>query len=367
MNISAISTKYKQTIKPRIPFIPQKTTAQSRTKGYNKILTSDVISRYSLSNIEKTKQRRKRIAIAIGSALLIAGATIVAYWAAIRSGEKFVLKTYANKARQDINKKTLIQGIQDNLKPVQLKTSEGNNIECWDINPLNHKQYVLFCHGNGQNLTQSQDVYKKILNHGYGVLAVDYSGYSNNTGSVTEKNLIADGKAAYDYLIKEKKISSQKIGIMGYSLGGAVATDVASKNDCKFLILLDTFNNLTDVIRNSPEYFSQNKVSKWATKLLNKFPSYMFPIKNSFKSDQKIKNVKAPITIIHAVDDHVIPYDLAKKLKNNAPPKNLNFRTLPEGGNRHFYDAAKMKAIDEALIHHHNLDIDIQRAPMISA
>ena len=58
---------------------------------------------------------------------------------------------------------------------------------------------------------------------------------------------------------------------------------------------------------------------------------------------------------------------ITKKLKNNAPPKNLNFRTLPEGGNRHFYDAAKMKAIDEALIHHHNLDIDIKRAPMISA
>lgn len=367
MNISAISTKYKQTIKPRIPFIPQKTTAQSRTKGYNKILTSDVISRYSLSNVEKTKQRRKRIAIAIGSALLIAGATIFAYSTAIKEGEKIILKKYADKSRLDINNKDLDSIIERGLKKKPLITSEGNKIECWDINPSNEKKYILFCHGNQQHLSQSQEIYKTILRKGYGVLAVDYAGYANNTGSVTEKNLIADGKAAYDYLIKEKNINPKDIGIMGYSLGGAVATDVASKNDCKFLILLDTFNNLTDVIRNSPEYFSQNKVSKWITKLLNKLPSCMFPIENSFKSDQKIKNVKAPISIIHTIDDNVIPYNLAEKLSQNVTNQKVNFHTLREGGNKHMYDKAKFDAIEEALIHHHNLEIASNRAPMISA
>lgn len=346
MNISL--AKYNQNIN-LIGATPRKKAMPStRFSPIKNILSSDIIMHYSLTPDEQEKQRRKRKATNIATAILLPLAVIGLYTIAIKGTEKLLLQKFGGNSAKEQSHKSLKKGIAGNVKTVKLTTQNNLDIECWDINPKKSHKYVIFCHGNGQHLSQSQDIYKEILNKGYGVFAVDYAGYAGNKGNVTEKNLMLDGQAAYDYLTKKKHISPKQIGVMGYSLGGAVATDIASKNDCKFVILLDTFNNFVDAARNAYGYFNIS-MPKPLIKLLNALPSWILPINNTFRSDKKIKNINAPITIIHAKNDNVIPIELARKLQNKAVKnnQNLQFVTLSEGN--HFYDNKKYQAVRNAL------------------
>ena len=66
------------------------------------------------------------------------------------------------------------------------------------------------------------------------VFAVDYRGFGLSSGSPNEKGLQADARTAWDYLCSciaemapEKRPESQ-IGLFGHSLGGCIATELAS-------------------------------------------------------------------------------------------------------------------------------------------
>lgn len=77
-------------------------------------------------------------------------------------------------------------------------------------------------------------------NNGYAVLRVDDRGVGETTGnydSATTKDFAEDALAALQFLKKQKKINSNKIGLLGHSEGGmAIAIAANESKDVKFLI-----------------------------------------------------------------------------------------------------------------------------------
>ena len=64
------------------------------------------------------------------------------------------------------------------------------------------------------------------------------------TKSYGEKALFKDALTLYDWLIKEQKIPSQQIFIMGYSLGSGVATYLASQRSVQGVILMAPYASI---------------------------------------------------------------------------------------------------------------------------
>lgn len=78
-------------------------------------------------------------------------------------------------------------------------------------------------------------------------MIVAYRGYSNSTGTPSEKGLSIDGLAIINYVVSN---IGGKVYVHGRSLGGAVALAAVAKKveGVSGLILENTFTNLPDMV-----------------------------------------------------------------------------------------------------------------------
>ena len=82
---------------------------------------------------------------------------------------------------------------------------------------------------------------------GVSVLIFDYRGYGRSEGKPNEAGILADARAARAWLADREKIAEADVVLMGESIGGAVAVDLAARDGARALVLESTFNSLPDV------------------------------------------------------------------------------------------------------------------------
>ena len=134
----------------------------------------------------------------------------------------------------------IIDTLVGKIKPINIKNRKINLL-AWDINPNCSNKYVLFLHGMSQNISNYQNLYSEIVkDNNWGILALEYRGYGENKfGKVSEDNLNSDVEKGLNFLINDRKIDVKNIVVVGHSMGGSLATGLASKHkDLKALILL---------------------------------------------------------------------------------------------------------------------------------
>jgi hypothetical protein len=185
-------------------------------------------------------------------------------------------------------------------KDLTLTARDGVKITGWFIPSRLHRATLIFCHGNGGNISHRLEKIKVFNELGLDVFLFDYRGYGLSEGSPSEEGLYLDAGAVYDYLINVKKIPVQKIILYGESLGGAVAIDLARNHDVAGLIIEGTFTSVKDMAR---RYFPF-------------IPTFI--ISSRFDSLRKIKDVKSPKLIFHSTGDEIVPFDMGKRLFHAA-------------------------------------------------
>ena len=169
---------------------------------------------------------------------------------------------------------------------------------------------VLFYHGNMENIEHYKSYPSIFLKNNQEVWMIDYPGFGKTTGKRTES--IMDEQAMLMYDMALKQTSSDSIVIYGKSIGTGVATFIASKRNCKRLIL-------------ETPYYS---IHSLATHYFPMYPVNLM-IKYSFPINQYLNKVKSPITIFHGTKDEVIPYDHSVRLKEEN--KNIRLITIKNG------------------------------------
>ena len=208
-----------------------------------------------------------------------------------------------------------------NLKfeDIYIKTQDNITINGWLIPHQDGKFLLLFCHGNAGNIADRLDKINILRNIGLSIFIFDYRGYGRSSARPSEEGLYLDAKAAYDYLLKEKNISPERIIVYGESLGAAIAINLASEAKVKAIILEGAFSSARDM----------------AKIVYPAIPSFLFP--NGLNSLEKIKKVKAPKLFLHSIEDEIVPVAQAKKLFSFArEPK--YFIELRGGHNNFFLD-----------------------------
>ena len=75
--------------------------------------------------------------------------------------------------------------------------------------------------------------YEAFAEAGYGFLAFDYRGFPGSPGEVTEENILADARAAFDWV----KAKGHPILLWGRSLGSGPASYVAREREAEALLL----------------------------------------------------------------------------------------------------------------------------------
>ncbi len=100
-----------------------------------------------------------------------------------------------------------------------------------------HVPAVLFCHGFTGNRIEHRYLFvraaRRLASAGIGALRFDYGGCGESEGLFEEhtfSNYIEDALLALDFLKQLPGFDSKRLGILGYSLGGSVAAEVAGQN-----------------------------------------------------------------------------------------------------------------------------------------
>ncbi|MDC9596382.1 MARTX multifunctional-autoprocessing repeats-in-toxin holotoxin RtxA [Xenorhabdus anantnagensis] len=90
------------------------------------------------------------------------------------------------------------------------------------------KKVVLFIHNSGSSAEeQASTIQSHYQKQGIDMLAVNMRGYGASDGHPNEKGLYQDARTMFNYLVNDRGIKPENIIIHGYSMGGAVAADLA--------------------------------------------------------------------------------------------------------------------------------------------
>jgi len=173
---------------------------------------------------------------------------------------------------------------------VALISAEGTHLHGWWLPASGSDRALLFFHGQQGNLSFRGNLLHRLQRLGMPILAVDYPGFGRSEGTPSEHGCYAAADAAYDWLVREKKVAPEKIVVLGKSLGGGIATDLASRRPCAALVLVMTFTSTPDV----------------AEHLLPFVPARLL-MRNRFDNLAKIGRCTCPIYLAHGTDDWKIP------------------------------------------------------------
>ncbi|MEO2088111.1 MAG: alpha/beta fold hydrolase, partial [Gemmataceae bacterium] len=133
------------------------------------------------------------------------------------------------------------------VEDVTVTAADGTPIHGWWLPPEagEANRAVLLCHGNGANLSYRGDLMLALRKHlGCGVFQFDYPGYGRSGGLPGEAGCYAAADAALGWMTEEKGIPPGEVIVYGESLGGGVAVDLASRHDCRAVVLASTFTSL---------------------------------------------------------------------------------------------------------------------------
>ena len=176
---------------------------------------------------------------------------------------------------------------------------------------------LLYLHGARYNVAGSAPRMRRMHELGFSVLAIDYRGFGKSSaGLPSEATAREDARAAWTWLAARHP--QQHRYIFGHSLGGAIGIDLAaSVNDESGTIVESTFTSIADVVGSF----------KWG------WLPFSALITQRFEAISKVKDIGAPLLVVHGTADSLINPTLGRKLYEAAKvPKMF---VLVEGGSHH--------------------------------
>ena len=123
-------------------------------------------------------------------------------------------------------------------------------------------------------------------------------------GRASEQGCYATADAAYEHLMSRRDIDPKRIIPAGWSLGAAVAIDLASRRPAQAVLAFSAFTNMADLGR----------------RLLPFLPASLL-LDQRFDSDRKVAKISVPTFFAHGRWDSIVPHDMSASLAKLARGK----------------------------------------------
>ncbi len=173
---------------------------------------------------------------------------------------------------------------------VHITTSDGIALHGWFV-PGPSTRTLLFFHGNAGNISHRLESLQQFHSLGLSVLIIDYRGYGQSGGTVSEQGLYRDARAAWRYLTEQRGIHPNNIIVFGRSLGGSVAAWLAARREALALIVESSFTSVPDAAQALYPWLPV----RWLSRLQHATADY-------------IRAVHSPLLVVHSRGDEIIPF-----------------------------------------------------------
>uniref|UniRef100_A0A672I1C8 AB hydrolase-1 domain-containing protein n=1 Tax=Salarias fasciatus TaxID=181472 RepID=A0A672I1C8_SALFA len=173
-------------------------------------------------------------------------------------------------------------GVWHTLPASQWEEATGKGPEWYQETLGDDRPVIIYLHGNVGTRWDGEHA------AGYHVLSLDYRGFGDSTGEPSEAGLTSDALYLYHWVKQRSKDSL--VCLWGHSLGTGVATNTAVK-----ILEQGEFKRLCLKEPSLLEYLlEENNIE--------------------FANDKNLKILTSPLLILHAEDDHVVPYHMGQQL-----------------------------------------------------
>ncbi|KAK1158766.1 lysophosphatidylserine lipase ABHD12-like [Acipenser oxyrinchus oxyrinchus] len=244
-------------------------------------------------------------------------------------------------------------GVWHTVPDSRWQEAQGEGLSWYESALRDQAPIIIYLHGNGgtRAVGHRVELLKVLSAAGFHVLALDYRGFADSTGDPSEEGMTADGVYLYRW-VKERS-SGSPVCFWGHSLGTGVATNAACRlqdqgSPPDAVILEAPYTNIREEGAHHP--FAQ---------IYRIFPAFEYFFLDTmalsnifFPNDENLKSMSSPLMILHAEDDHMVPFEMSRKLYEIALKS------------QHSQENVKLVLFDRSLGYRHN---NIYKDPKLPA
>jgi dipeptidyl aminopeptidase/acylaminoacyl peptidase len=190
---------------------------------------------------------------------------------------------------------------------------------------------VLFLHGFTGHKSEAHRLFVKaaraLVRAGFITLRFDFRGSGDSGGEfeqVTVSGWRRDARVALDFLLRQRGVDAKRIGVIGLSMGGAVACHLAAGEPrVRSLALWSAVANGADVVGvvGSPESLAHLAEHGWADRMGNKVSAKFVNEFGKMHPAADLKRSSCPVFIAHGAADETVPVTQADQFEAAARAK----------------------------------------------
>lgn len=187
-----------------------------------------------------------------------------------------------------------------NAQRLDYTAADGQQLLAYVIgDPASARGALLCFHGNADLAIYQVDWAREVNRRtGYAVVLAEYRGYMGLGGKPTYKGVQLDAEAAYEMVRSRLGVDSSRIAYFGYSLGSAVAAELALKHEPTTLLLQAPFTSAREM---APRVISPPLAL--AFRLISRV---------HYDTRSAVAAIDAPVWVVHGTRDGVIAVEMGR-------------------------------------------------------
>ena len=192
--------------------------------------------------------------------------------------------------------------ISANFEDIRFKNALGHQLRAWYFPCPKATHTILVCSGNTGNISLSLPYAKLLHDGGFHVMLFDYQGFGGSEGIASIMSLATDTEAAFQYLLNEKRLRPDDIGVFGISLGSILALMIAKEQNAAAVAVEDIFVPEQMLRKFGVSENDPNEIKAMAIRIAKQLLlGRVNPLDNA-------KACQCPVFLMHGLNDRLLPF-----------------------------------------------------------
>ena len=192
----------------------------------------------------------------------------------------------------DDNSLADIRRFYPQAEDLNIKSNDGKNLHGWIIDNTSEEHppagMIFYYGGNAEEVSHRIGDMSRL--QGWIIILMNYRGYGLSEGRPGEKMIFDDALKIFDHFNSNELYSGIKKVLMGWSLGTGVAVHLAHEREIDGVFLISPYDSITNIAKRTYPFIPVELM-----------------IRHPFDSIGKAPAINAPVRIIAASNDRVIP------------------------------------------------------------
>ncbi len=182
--------------------------------------------------------------------------------------------------------------------------NDGETLKVWKVGDGSNA--LLYFGGNAENVAYSIPAFAGLLPD-TAVYLHNYRGYGGSSGEPGESAFYSDAALLFD----EIRGRHDSVSVVGRSLGSGVASWLAAERPVARLVLVTPFDSIANVAQRAYPFAPVGLL-----------------LRDKFASVDYVSRIEAPVLVLAAEDDGIIPRGNTMALVDRFPPRQVRLRTI---------------------------------------